>query len=250
MYKVMDASAVTVILVMAAMLTAPFYILWTYVASGASARKGALIGAALGAWGAVMTWFCLADVAASMGPLGRLVVPACWATPTVILLLFRDWFLDRPLSQRWLVGLQAWRVIGAVFLIEMARGNLPGIFAIPAGVGDVIEGVLAIGVLLAYRNKPAIGRTAVAAVIAVGLTDLAGAFFFAFTSTAGPQQLFHPAVANQPLLFPTGMIPLFLVPGLIFYHTLSLLNLRRTSNAKVRKMTEGTGFGAAGAAAV
>jgi hypothetical protein len=36
--------------------------------------------------------------------------------------------------------------------------------------------------------------------------------------------LFYPAVTNNLILFPTGMIPLFLVPYAIFFHTLSLVN--------------------------
>jgi hypothetical protein len=39
-------------------------------------------------------------------------------------------------------------VIGAVFLLEMARGNLPGIFADPAGVGDVLVALVALVVLI------------------------------------------------------------------------------------------------------
>jgi hypothetical protein len=37
-------------------------------------------------------------------------------------------------------------------------------------------------------------------------------------------QLFEPPVVSQLLIFPTGMIPLFLVPYAIFFHMLSLLN--------------------------
>ena len=44
---------------------------------------------------------------------------------------------------------------------------------------------------------------------------------------AGPQQLFFPEVANRTLWFPTGIIPLFLVPYAIAIHTLSWLQLRR-----------------------
>jgi len=233
MYRMMDASAVTVILVMAAMLSVPFYVLWTYVVSGASAKKGAVSGTVLGVWGAVMTWFCLAGVAGKMGVAGNLVVPVCWVAPSVVLVAFRGWFLEKALSQKWLVGLQVWRVIGGVFLIEMVRGNLPGIFAGPAGVGDLMVGVLAIGVLLAYRKKEVVGKAAVGMVVVLGLLDLGSAFFFAVTSTAGPLQVFHPGVANQALVFPMGMIPLYLVPGAIFYHVLSWMEMGR---AKVLKL--------------
>ncbi|UCH46420.1 MAG: hypothetical protein JSU95_09795 [Betaproteobacteria bacterium] len=56
-YSVMNAHFLTVTLIAAALLVTPFYALATYVFSGASARKGALIGAGFLVWGAVMTWF-------------------------------------------------------------------------------------------------------------------------------------------------------------------------------------------------
>jgi hypothetical protein len=229
MYKLMDASPVTVIVVMSAMMGAPLYFFGTYVASKASARKGALIAAVFLCWGAVMSWVCLADIARSIGPIGRLIIPACWAGPTIVLLLRRGWFLDQPLSQHWLIGLQLWRSIGGVFLIEMSLGHIPGIFAYPAGLGDLFVAGLAAVVLLRYGNQPVIPRFAIVLVIVFGIADFLSAFFFGFTSSRGPQQLFFPTVANDSLLFPTGLIPLFLVPGAIFFHALSLLELRRNS---------------------
>jgi hypothetical protein len=227
MYQVMNASPLTVIVVMAAMMVTPIYALGAYVASNASYKKGALIGAGFLVWGAFMSWFCLAGVTFSIGPIGRLIVPACWAGPTIVLLLYRSWFLDRPLSQRWLIGVQLWRAIGGVFLIEMSRQNMPGIFAYPAGVGDLFVAGLTAFVLVRYRNQPAIPRVAVLLVIGFGLADFLSAFFFGFTSSPGPQQLFFPTVVNNSLLFPTGLIPLFLVPCTIFFHALSWLELRR-----------------------
>ena len=146
-----------------------------------------------------------------------------------MLLFFRDWFLDRPLSQHWLIGLQLWRAIGGVFLIEMAREHIPGIFAYPAGLGDLFVSGLAAVVLLRYGWQPTIPRLAILLVIGFGAADFLSAFFFGFTSSRGPQQLFFPAGANDLSLFPTGLIPLFLVPGAIFFHALSWLELRRAS---------------------
>src|SRR5262252_1508784 len=44
----------------------------------------------------------------------------------------------------WLVGLQVYRVLGAVFLARWAAGQLPAEFALPAGTGDVLVGLLAL----------------------------------------------------------------------------------------------------------
>lgn len=234
MYDLMQAHPVTLIIVMSAVLVTPFYILCTYVFSGASARKGAVIGSGFLLWGAVMTWFCLAGIVQGMGPLGRLVVPVCWLLPSLILFVWRDWFLSAPLSQRWLIGLQVWRVIGGVFLIEMVGRNIPGIFAYPAGIGDILVGIIAVAVLVFYRRRKYIAPGAVFLVLGLGVTDFLSAFFFGFTSSVGPQQLFFPEVANNSLLFPTGMIPLFLVPYAIFFHTLSFLTWRQRNTQEQR----------------
>lgn len=234
MYALMQAHPVTLIVVMSAVLVTPFYLLCTYVFSGASAKKGALIGGGFLLWGAVMTWFCLAGIVQDMGPLGSLVVPVCWVLPSLILFLWRDWFLGEPLSQRWLIGLQLWRVIGGVFLIEMAGSNIPGVFAYPAGLGDILVAVVAAAVLVFYRKRDEIPGGAVLLVLGLGIADFSSAFFFGFTSSEGPQQLFFPEVVNNSLMFPTGMIPLFLVPYAIFFHTLSFLTWRQREKGLLR----------------
>jgi hypothetical protein len=44
--------------------------------------------------------------------------------------------------QSWLVGLQFYRVLGAIFLVMYAQGRMPAAFALPAGAGDVAIGLL------------------------------------------------------------------------------------------------------------
>ncbi|MEA5522362.1 hypothetical protein [Limnoraphis robusta] len=224
---VFNAHPATVIIIAGAVMVTPFHALATYVFSGASARKGLIIGAAFLVFGAVMAWVCLGNVPARGGPAGGAIVGVAWILPSAVLIAFRRWFLAEPLSQKWLVGLQIWRVIGGLFLLEMARGHIPGSFAYPAGLGDIAVGVLALWVLLAHRKRPDIARRGVLAVLALGVLDFLGAFFFGNTSMPGPMQLFPSDRPNLLLQYPTGMIPLFLVPYAIFFHTLSWLTLRQ-----------------------
>ncbi|MEM1097735.1 MAG: hypothetical protein AAGH92_02985 [Planctomycetota bacterium] len=227
MNAVMDAHPATVIIVIAALMVTPAWFVMTYAMSGASLRKGITLATAFLLWGAAMTWFTLAGVSERVEPpLGQLVIPVCWLMPSILLLLTRKHWLSDPLDQRWLVGLQLWRAIGGVFLIEMSRGNLPGSFAWPAGVGDLIAAAVAAWVLIVYRARP-IPAGAIILVAVVGIADFASAFFFGFTSSAGPQQLFAFDNPNRVQEFPTGLIPLFLVPYAIFFHTLSLACLFR-----------------------
>lgn len=227
MYAVTNASPVTFTVIAAAFLVTPIYALATYTFSGASKRKGLRIGAAWLLIGAFMFWVCIADIPRRLGLIGNLIVPVMWLTPSVILFIWRDWFVDRWLCQKWLIGLQLWRAIGGVFLIEMARGNIPGIFAYPAGLGDLAVAAMAAVVLARYWNAKPFPAGAVYLVIAVGVLDFLSAFFFGFGSSKTPVQIFFPEVPNNLIMFPTGLIPLFLVPYAIFFHTLSWLSYRK-----------------------
>ncbi len=230
MYDIMNAHPLTVIIIIGAFMVTPFYIFATYVFSGASPRKGALVGSAFLLWGALMFWVCMAAVPGRLGLIGNLIVPMAWAIPSLILYLKRDWFLDRMLSQRWLIGLQLFRAIGGVFLIEMVRGNLPGVFAYPAGIGDILVAVVALIILVHYRQSEQIPTGAIFLLIGLGVVDFISAFFFGFTSSETPLQLFHHEAVRQVVDFPTGLIPLFLVPYAIFFHVLSALNYSKHGN--------------------
>ena len=102
--------------------------------------------------------------------------------------------------------------------------NIPGIFAYPAGIGDILVAFVALGVIVIFRKGEQIPKKVVFLVIDLGIADFISAFFFGFTSSDSPLQFFFPPVENNVILFPTGMIPLFLVPSAIFFHTLSILN--------------------------
>lgn len=228
-YDMLDAHFLSVFIITAAMLVTPMYLVCTYHFSGASTQKGVILGSVFLVWGALMTWICLARVPQGLGPLGALIIPVCWITPSLILWRHQAWILAQPLSQRWLVGLQVWRVIGGVFLLEFARGNLPAVFAFPAGIGDLVVGILAAIVLVLYRQRTLLPDKAIILILFLGVADFISAFFFGYFSSEGPAQLFFPEIRNNTLLYPTGLIPLFLVPYAIFFHTLSWLSLRRAA---------------------
>ena len=60
---------------------------------------------------------------------------------------------------RVLTMLQHWRVVGFGFLLLYAHGVLPGLFAWPAGVGDVLVGLAAPVVVARLARDPAFART-------------------------------------------------------------------------------------------
>jgi hypothetical protein len=128
----------------------------------------------------------------------------------------------------WLIGLQVYRVFGGIFLVGWARGVVPGVFALPAGIGDVTTGLLALPVAyyLTSQNRDAV-RSAIAWNI-FGLIDFTIAVGIGLAISAGPLQLIVPSIPNAGVgLYPTVLIPAFAVPSSILLHVLSLRQLRR-----------------------
>ena len=128
----------------------------------------------------------------------------------------------------WLVGLQVYRVLGGIFLVGWARGVIPGIFALPAGIGDVTTGLLALPVayLLVSRNGDGV-RPAIAWNI-FGLLDFTIAIGIGLATAPGPLQVIVRSIPNTGVgLYPAVLIPAFAVPSSILLHVLSLRQLRR-----------------------
>ncbi len=156
-----------------------------------------------------------------------IVVP----TAIVIVLLLRSRRIATVLDAmpaHWLVGLQAYRVIGAVFLANWMVGTTPGIFALPAGTGDVITGLMALptAVVLAGGRQGSI-RSALFWNL-FGIADLVVAVTLGALTTPGPLQqlaLDHPNLTTGT--YPTAIIPAFTVPTSLVLHALSLRQLAR-----------------------
>jgi len=135
----------------------------------------------------------------------------------------------------WLVGFQIFRVLGAVFLAQWAIGRLPGVFAIPAGAGDVLVGLLALPVALYLRSGRPGSRAAAYAWNVLGILDLAVALTLGFLSSPTRFQLLALDAPNRLVgTYPLVMIPAFAVPLALILHGLSIWQLRRSGRAKGR----------------
>lgn len=104
------------------------------------------------------------------------------------------------------------RVAGVAFLIMMALGHLPALFALPAGLGDITTGIAA--PLVARRYAQGKGRRAALWLNVFGLTDLVVALTLGGLTGFGGLHVTPPntAIAELPLAWiPTAGVPLFLV---------------------------------------
>ena len=132
----------------------------------------------------------------------------------------------------WLVALQLYRVFGAIFLASWMRGAAPGIFALPAGIGDALTGLFAVPIAISLATGTLEARKAATAWNIFGLADFAVAVFMGMITSPGPFQLIVPSMPSIGAgAYPTVMIPAFAVPSSILLHVLSLRQLRRRSAA-------------------
>jgi len=133
--------------------------------------------------------------------------------------------------QQWLVGVQVFRALGAIFLILSATGTLPRLFALPAGVGDILVGLSAPVVGLAYARAPQKAAGLVAAWNVLGLLDLIDALGLGFLTA--PSRYAFEVQPNSDLMtvLPLVLIPVYLVPLFFVLHLASLAKLRREAGA-------------------
>lgn len=139
---------------------------------------------------------------------------------------FRELVLS--LDLRLIAGVQAWRFAGLGFLALYAQKVLPGVFALPAGLGDMAIGLTAPWMVLSLIRQP---RFAASAAFVrwnlLGILDLAVAVGIGASSatltTGAPGEISTAPMATLPLL----LIPAFLVPLFLMLHAAALMQSRQ-----------------------
>jgi hypothetical protein len=192
----------------------------------------ALLIAVLAAWLAIVVVAGRAEVfEAGPGKAPLPILAAVVLPPALFALLYKISARVRSFALgvdlRLLTAMQAWRVVGVMFLVLYAFGLLPGVFAWPAGVGDFAVGIAAPFALQALNAQRAGWERRVFWLNVAGLVDFAGAIatgvlssnsVLGFFATEGPQ-------ASMGLL-PLSLVPSFGVPFWIILHMIALIQLR------------------------
>jgi hypothetical protein len=130
--------------------------------------------------------------------------------------------------QPWIVGVQLYRALGVIFLILYATDKLPGLFAWPAGIGDITVGLSAPLVAFAYARDQRRNAGLVKAWNAFGILDLTVAVATGFITV--PSALFRYEPPNELITaFPLVLIAVYAVPLSILLHLASLTKLSRES---------------------
>jgi hypothetical protein len=176
----------------------------------------------VGSAAVLVVWLVGIMLLAANGVFPGIPVALLTTLATGYLLLFSQTFraIIGGIPQHWLIGIQTFRILGGVFLVRYFQGELPGVFAIPAGVGDVLTGLFA--PLVAYwwlAGKP-YARTAAIAWNLFGMADLVNAVVLGVLTGGG----------GGGIVFPTVLIPTYAVPRAFLVHSYSLIGLLRKTS--------------------
>ena len=173
---------------------------------------------------AAIAWVVLAIIAGVTGFIAQMPFPGpqliILGITTIVLIasltVLRPWLDLLPL--RGLIGINAARLIGLVFLVLAAQGKLNGAFAERAGWGDIAVALGAIVLALRPASRPVLH-----AWNALGFLDLVVAVG---TATIATLQAATPGV-GPILAFPLSLVPTVAVPLFLVNHIVILRRLLR-----------------------
>ncbi|MDH2351692.1 MFS transporter [Bradyrhizobium sp. SSUT112] len=182
---------------------------------------------------ATVAWTAAINGAFRVGTSALPLLPAAILLPVIVgapvlLLSKRVGQLLDAMPPTWLIALQLYRIFGSQWLVYWLWGVMPGLWALPAGTGDVLTGLFAVPAAIALATGTAEGRKAAMLWNIFGLADLAVAITLGMTMSPGPFQLIIPEGPAMAVdTFPNVLTPAFVVPSSILLHMLSLRQLRR-----------------------
>src|SRR5215213_2124442 len=189
-----------------------------------------ILSTAAGAWIGIVAAATSAGLLTISQPFP--VIGISVATPLVAAAIATAWPAARAallsLSMPLMIGLNAGRVFGVLFLVLAAEGRLAGPFPYFAGFGDIITGILALPVARLAKDAGARPFRPIAAWNLFGAADLVLAITLGVTSAEGsPLQLFKAAPGSAAMQhLPWSFVPAVLVPFWLILHAIIWVQLR------------------------
>jgi len=159
--------------------------------------------------------------------IGALAPIALFAAAYRISGAFRNFVLVGDV--RPMLAIQAWRFAGLAFIALYVHGVLPGMFAWPAGLGDMAIGATAPWLIAAINRQPAFGasRTFVAWNL-LGIADLVVAVATGTISSMLATGVVGEISTGPMAQLPLVLIPVYLVPIFVMLHLAALIQARRS----------------------
>jgi hypothetical protein len=183
------------------------------------------------AWSAAINGFFNVNAAGGVPPVSLVrFLPTIIAAPILLGSRRIGQVLD-AIPAGWIIALQVFRLQGAVWLFGWAHHTQPALFALPAGIADVLVGLFAVPVALSLASGSRNSRRAAIAWNVFGLTD----FAFGITiSTAISLHLIETGFAAASGGYAAVMITAVGVPQSILLHLVSLRQLSRRNRTATR----------------
>jgi hypothetical protein len=210
-----------------AVVVAIFLVMWRERASARDSRTAVVSGIVLAAWAIVTT---ILSRRGTYQPPDPYSPPPIGITLVLVLLVLAACLLASPTlrrlltNQKNLILLNLWRLVGAVFLMLMASGQMPALWALPAGIGDVLVGAAAPWIARDVETPQ--GRRRAIVFNLLGMLDLVVAVGLGIMTSPGPAQVFHTTPTSEMATrFPLALVPTFLVPLAWTLHVVSLWQL-------------------------
>ncbi|MCI0416636.1 hypothetical protein L0222_28030 [bacterium] len=191
---------------------------------------------------AVIAWFSAAFICGAFGKVnepGRppLVVGAFITLPILgfsVAYLVSNAFraFTESLSLTLIVSSHLWRFVGLGFIIAWLKGALPGGFAIPEGLGDIIAALGAL-LLLPKLRKSTVSHGWLLVWNSFGFIDLVSAIVMGILYSNSAFGILSRGTVTTELMvtFPVSLIPTFFVPLFILLHALTF---KKIANLKAR----------------
>jgi len=211
----------------AVVVAALFVVLWKKRTTRREGRVALASGATLAVWAVITT--ALAHQGFFQAAAGETIPPVGLNLAVVLLALALCLAVSPSLRglrsrQASLIRLHLWRFEGIVFLILMAEGRVPALWALPAGIGDIL--VAATAPWIARNLETLQGRRRAITWNLLGIVDLVVAVALGVMTNPGGAQVFMTVPTSEMLTrFPLALVPTFLVPLAFTLHVISLWQL-------------------------
>jgi hypothetical protein len=143
---------------------------------------------------------------------------------------FRAFILGADL--RLVAAMQAWRWAGMGFLSLYAYGVLPGLFAFPAGLGDMAVGIAAPWIALGLAHHPSFAASRRFVIWNImGIIDLIVAVTMGALCSGFLPGLVGKVTTSPMAQLPLVLIPAYLVPFFIMLHFTALSQARQLARS-------------------
>ena len=200
------------------------------------ASPGAAVVAAV-----LVLWFALVFLLGARGAFvtspGTPPLPILIGFLAPLLVFFAGWRISRNfrafvlgIDLRVATAIQAWRFAGLGFLALYGQAVLPGLFAWPAGLGDIAIGVTAPWIILSLIRQPSFAAGKLFRVWnLLGILDLIVALGTGVLGSGLAVGLVGETTTGPMAHLPLVLIPAYFVPIFIMLHVTALIQGRYLS---------------------